>query len=236
MAGEQIEPKKRGRPKKEGTAVDPIVKEFLECDANKPKKPRDWGTLTVLKVRDNAIKPTRGSKRSAGIDFFVPTYTDEYVEAIVKANSREKVRYNNFEIIPPSYGNEESFIRIHGNSHVLLPIGYKVLLNERQFLKFENKSGVAVKQRLAIGATIVDADYSGEVFIHLVNTSEDIQDILFGQKIAQGIIYEAFYEDVLEVQTQAEYDDYNLAENDRGEGSLGSTGLICDALENIQAT
>lgn len=86
---------------------------------------------------------------------------------------------------------------------------------------FENKSGIAVKKGLVIGAKVIDADYRGEIHIHLINTSSFDQTVSLGDKVAQAILREVYLHDPKEI-TEDEFNEENNTE--RGEGGFGSTG------------
>ena len=87
-------------------------------------------------------------------------------------------------------------------------------------LQFNNKSGVAVKRGLVVGACIIDADYQGELIIDIHNISNKIQIIEPGTKIAQGILVEVLYSNLEE----HEFNQLYKSKTERGEGRFGSTG------------
>ena len=82
-----------------------------------------------------------------------------------------------------------------------------------------NKSGVATKQGLSVGACVVDEDYEGEIHLHMINTSDKDQTVATGQKLVQFVLMPVSYIDVEEV---AELPNRNT---ERGSGGFGSTGL-----------
>ncbi len=102
---------------------------------------------------------------------------------------------------------------------VLIPSGIKVQVPDGYALIAFNKSGVATKKRLSVGACVVDEDYTGEVHIHVYNTSHNkIIDIEPGMKLAQFILIPVNYANVEEV------DELPTKESQRGDGGFGSTG------------
>lgn len=133
-------------------------------------------------VSTDAKPPTRGTKESAGIDFYTPKDL----------------------IIPP---NEDILVSL--DIRVEIPKGYALVLLE--------KSGIATKKKLDIGAKLIDSDYRGVIHCHLINNSNKIQTFSKGDKICQGIIIPIWIGDVTIV---------NTIENNtiRGEGGFGSTG------------
>ena len=80
-------------------------------------------------------------------------------------------------------------IEILPNSKILIPSGIHVNLPENIFLKAENKSGIASKRSLIVGACVIDQDYEGEVHINLINTSMNNVIIKAGEKIVQFVRY-----------------------------------------------
>ena len=102
---------------------------------------------------------------------------------------------------------------------VLIPSGIKVQIPRGYALIAFNKSGVAVKQGLSVGACVVDEDYEGEVHLHMINTSDKDQVIATGQKIVQFVLIPVSYFDVEEV------DEIQSRNTERGAGGFGSTGL-----------
>lgn len=103
---------------------------------------------------------------------------------------------------------------------VNIPSGIKVKLPHGYALIFHNKSGVATKKDLQVGADVVDEDYQGEVHIHVRNIGTDVQVIKPGEKIIQALLVPVSYCDVEVVDVEDLYDE----KTERGEGGFGSTG------------
>lgn len=80
------------------------------------------------------------------------------------------------------------------------------------------------KGTLVVGACVVDEDYQGEIYIHLINVGRSIEVIHPGMKVAQFVLTPVSYEGV-EVVDEEEL--FNQA-TERGKGGFGSTnnGLI----------
>ena len=105
-------------------------------------------------------------------------------------------------------------VNIGSGIHVQVPHGY--------MLAAFNKSGVALKKGLQVGATEVDEDYQGEVQLHVRNISNDLQSIKPGEKLVQMILIPVSYEYVEEVEALSDL--YAEGKSERGEGGFGSTG------------
>jgi len=86
-------------------------------------------------------------------------------------------------------------------------------------LEIKNKSGIASKRGLLVGACVVDRGYTGEIFVNLHNVTHRNQTIHSGDKIAQGVFVK-ITTDINLVESENIYD----AQTSRGEGALGSTG------------
>ena len=134
--------------------------------------------------------PTRGTDGSAGIDFYVP---NDYPE--------------NLCTIAPG---ERFFI----------PSGVRVDVPDGCALIAFNKSGVALKKGLSVGACVVDSDYQGEVHLHLFNTTTMNQTIEPGEKVVQFLLMEVDHDIVEEVPSGELFRN----PSSRGVGGFGSTG------------
>ena len=104
---------------------------------------------------------------------------------------------------------------------VKIPSGIKTKINQGYALIAFNKSGVATKQRLQVGACVVDEDYQGEIHLHVFNSSNSIIRIVPGQKLVQFILVPVSYADPVLVSEEYLFPE----ETDRGQGGFGSTGL-----------
>jgi dUTP pyrophosphatase len=132
----------------------------------------------------------------------------------------------------PTRGTEQSagidfFVPDEFETIVLLPgescfiaSGIKVSLPDEHVLIAFNKSGIAVKKNLHVGACVVDADYQGELHINLTNTGNSAQIIERGDKIVQFVLLPVNYAMPVEVEPK----DLYKKKSARGEGGFGSTG------------
>lgn len=107
------------------------------------------------------------------------------------------------------------------NEDILIDSGIKVVVPEGYALIFKEKSGVATKRKLTIGAAVIDSDYRGVVHFHLFNNGLEPQLLSAGDKITQGLIVPISLCETQEI-SEEEYSKYeNTA---RGTGGFGSTG------------
>lgn len=103
---------------------------------------------------------------------------------------------------------------------VNIPSGIKVAIPHGFALVFMNKSGVAVKKGLQVGACVIDEDYQGEIHLHVRNATQDVQSIKPGEKLVQALLVPVEYCDVEVVDDE----DLYTEKTQRGEGRFGSTG------------
>ena len=149
--------------------------------------------VRVQRLHENAKLPVRAHSTDAGMDlFFCPAPRDDIPKQI--------------ESVLP-----------HGSS--LFPTGLKIEVPEGYMLEIKNKSGIASKRGLVVGACVVDRGYTGEIFVNLHNPSDRTQTLHAGDKIAQAVFVK-ITTDVELVESDNIYDD----ETSRGDGALGSTG------------
>jgi dUTPase len=90
-------------------------------------------------------------------------------------------------------------------------------------LEVKNRSSIAAKRHLIVGACVVDAGYDGELFVNLHNIGKEDQFIAAGAKIAQVVLIPVVHFRAVESPSGSLYGWYPIAISDRGDGSLGST-------------
>ena len=149
--------------------------------------------LRVYKIREAAKLPIRAHAADAGIDLF---YCPDKKHAL--------------------YGTDYC---VHPSESKIVPTGIKVEVPYGFMLEIKNKSSVAAKKQLLVGACVVDSGYNGEVFVNLHNVGDTSRILEPGQKVAQAVLIPVEPCDVVECETDT------LNENStRGDGALGSTG------------
>ena len=168
-------------------------------------------TVKFTKVRD-VKSPVRGTSQAAGIDFFVPNYSPSFLVDLIKKNP-----YVGCSIV-----DDTMHIVIPANGRVLIPSGIKTFMSVDSALIGANKSGVASTKGLVFGAHVIDSDYSGEVHINVINTSNEDVVVTCGEKLIQ-FIHTPVILSTLEEVGITEYEALH-ANSVRGEGGFGSTG------------
>ena len=156
--------------------------------------------LKFYRIRKDAKLPERAHDIDAGMDLF---YSPD--------PSRN----------PDCYWKPEGEYRIPPRESCLVPTGLKVVVPKGHMLEIKNKSGIAHKQKLIVGACVVDPGYTGEVFVNLHNIGGSTRTIQPGQKIAQAVLVPV----VSCTPTEVNYDPSEL-QTERSDGGFGSTGLL----------
>ena len=170
-------------------------------------------TLKYCRVR-KVKNPNRAHPFDAGIDFYVP-------EDLTADTMKEKnVSGCAIAIEFGSDGFIKSF-KLKPNESVLIPSGIKVNVPEGYMLQYANKSGIASKKGLLVGACIVDSGYMGECHIDLHNVSNREQIVNAGDKIVQGILIPVALGECNEVENEDSLFD---SSSSRGSGGFGSSG------------
>jgi dUTP pyrophosphatase len=155
--------------------------------------------LKFYKIRPDAKLPARAHSIDAGMDlFYCPDPNQD----------------------PDCYWKLEGEYRIPPGESCLVPTGLKVVVPNSHMLEIKNKSGVAHKQKLIVGACVVDPGYTGEVYVNLHNIGGSTKVIQPGQKIAQAVLMPIIICQVEEID-----EDPSLEKTSRASGGFGSTGL-----------
>jgi len=162
--------------------------------------------------------PTRGHATDAGIDFYMPKMDEEFVKYFFSIG-KNKENELKIETITPK---GKSFLFIPPSKGALIPSGVKVEIPFGHMGLFLNKSGVASKRSLLIGAQVIDTFYSGEVHIDLHNVGSEVVNLIEGDKLAQMVIVPALNCDLTLVEEEMLYDWMKGSEY-RNEGGFGST-------------
>jgi dUTP pyrophosphatase len=105
---------------------------------------------------------------------------------------------------------------IDSGESMLLSTGLSFEFDKDYVVEIKNRSSVASKKKLIVGACVVDSGYRGEVFVNLINVGHASQMINPDDKIAQFVIYKV---EKAEFVLQDELND-----SSRGVGGFGSTG------------
>jgi len=149
--------------------------------------------IDYFKLRDNALDPVRANPSDAGLDVFYC----------------------------PS--DDRDSIRIDAGQSLVLETGVKFGVPHGFMLEVKNRSSVAAKRQLLVGACVIDPGYNGELFINLHNVGKGPQIIENGQKIAQVIMIPVIHFRARKLMTDTLYNS-DICISNRGTGGFGSTG------------
>lgn len=117
-------------------------------------------TIKFLKTRP-VKSPSRANQYDAGIDFYVPEFTDQFIEDFKAKNPDILIQPVSIVLMP--------------GQRALIPSGIHCqMARPHRALIAANKSGVATKTGLIFGAQVVDYEYQGEIHISLINTNKEI--------------------------------------------------------------
>jgi dUTP pyrophosphatase len=116
--------------------------------------------------------------------------------------------------------NDHEGLDLVPGESAFIPSGIKVNVPEGFALIAFNKSGIAVKKSLHVGACVVDHGYQGEIHINLTNVGQEIQELTPGDKIVQFVLLPLGETEVEEVEDA----DLYVTVSSRGTGGFGSTG------------
>ena len=152
--------------------------------------------LEYKRVRPEATPPTRSNPSDAGLDvYYCPDIEN---------------------------GKPSKVIEPGGNA--VLQTGLKFGVPHGYMLQVMNRSSMAAKKSLVVGAHCIDSGYDGEVFIDLHNIGVQQQIILPGMKIAQVVMVPVVSFRAYELPPEQSVYWYPITISDRGDGALGSTG------------
>lgn len=118
----------------------------------------------------------------------------------------------------------ETTLAIAPGETVLVPTGCTFGIPHGYMMEIKNKSGIAYKRQLLVGACVVDSGYEGEVFVNLHNVGSETQHLEPGDKVAQAVIVPVVHARFVASDSPDIYDWYPITISDRGAGALGSTG------------
>lgn len=170
-----------------------------------------------MRVRD-VKAPTRGTSEASGIDFYVPRFNNSFLRDTRYKNPDISTLYHDsYEFIIEQGLNR---ILLGPGSRIIIPSGIKVRGLKNISLNAHNKSGVSTKKGLIYGAEVVDGDYTGEIHISIINTSNYIVAIHEDEKLIQFL---QEFVNIGEIEEVNSSEELFIEESERGENWQGST-------------
>lgn len=166
--------------------------------------------VQIFKTR--TVKTPKRNRYDAGTDFFVPEFNEKFLDDLLKKNENNSLSMHTDE-------NGLNYIEVDPGYQILIPSGIVVHFEDWDtYWDAENKSGVATKKGLLVGAQVVDATYSGEVHINVHNVGHEPQRIYENDKLVQFI--QKRYENS-EIEVYENEDEFYNLEWPGNRGSLG---------------
>ena len=162
--------------------------------------------IRAKRLSDTAKLPTYGSEKAACCDL----YCDLRVDKCIDLNPAN-VDFKHMEY------SGDCFDRVHIAPHetIKLPTGWAFQPESGYMLQLLQRSGLASKGLIPLGG-ILDEDYTGEVIVIMLNTTDKYLSINNGDRIAQMAI-RPYY--------QGEFEEVDkLDKTERGLAGFGSTG------------
>ena len=111
---------------------------------------------------------------------------------------------------------------IRPGESMICATGLKFGVPHGYMLQIMNRSSVAARRSLIVGAHVVDAGYDGEVFVNLHNIGQDVQVVQPGERIAQAVLIPVVHVSPVEYEWDDLYSRVKV-HSSRGDGALGST-------------
>ncbi len=174
---------------------------------------------------DYVVKHPEREYGNAGVDFYIPSYSEAFAKAFNEKNLAENATMHINEC-RTGEATRSDFIRIEPHGRANIPSGVRSRISPNVALEAQNKSGIATKHGLVYGAATVDAAYKGVIHISVVNTTNKAVELPLSMKIMQ------FIPRIIDTSDVEVYDNITLEEfykdfefTNRGEGAFGSTGV-----------
>ena len=161
--------------------------------------------LKAKRISTTATMPMYSTDKAACADIYCDLRVDKCIELNPNAD------YKHMEV------NTDCFQQLYIAPHetVKIPTGWAFQPESGYMLQLLQRSGLASKGLICVGG-ILDEDYTGEVIVIMLNTTDNYLSINNGDRIAQMAI-RPYY--------QGEFEEVDkLDETERGLAGLGSTG------------
>lgn len=126
--------------------------------------------IRFLLTRD--VHDPERRKGDAGIDLFIPAFSDELERLISEMNGDSCILNKTGIFVLP-------------HNIVKIPLGIKSSFDNNLAMVIMNRSSVATQKGLDVMACVIDSSYQGEWVLSMCNTSGSIVSIKYGSKITQ---------------------------------------------------
>ena len=170
--------------------------------------------MEVMFMKSREVKtPFRANKNDAGIDFFLPVMDERMVQDVITKNPGKCIVVKE---------DEAPYIIVRPGTRVLIPTGIhtNIFPKNSAFIAF-NKSGLSANHGIIVTAQVVDSDYTGEIHVGILNTSNEYKEFHQGDKIGQFVHIPVFLTNMKEITPEV-YQELT-SNSDRGQGGFGSS-------------
>lgn len=171
--------------------------------------------MEVMFMKSREVKtPFRANQNDAGIDFFLPVMNEKMVQDVIAKNPGN-------QCIAVKDG-ETPYIIVRPGTRVLIPTGIhtNIFPKTSAFIAF-NKSGLSANHGIIVTAQVVDSDYTGEIHVGILNTSNEYMEFHQGDKIGQFVHTPVYLTNMKEITPEV-YQELTST-SDRGQGGFGSS-------------
>jgi dUTPase len=169
-------------------------------------------------------KAPQRAEGDAGIDVFIPNLSETFMKSFSEKNPGSPFRWGMMGA-PQSEedlkNNKGVFLYLPAHEDVVIPTFVKTRFPDNLYLRVSNKSGVALHQKLTVGAEVIDSSYEGEILIHVFNSSNQTRFLEFGQKLAQ-LVPEVIDVQPIEIFYDATVPQFSQFKNTVAEGEFYS--------------
>ena len=144
----------------------------------------------------------------------------------VRDNAHPPTRANPSDAGLDVYYNPENpkVVELSPGDNAVLATGLRVGIPHGYMLQVMNRSSLAAKKSLVVGAHCIDSGYDGEIFIDVHNVGTENQVIVPHTKIAQLVMVPVIPFRAVESNKGDLYGWEPITISARGNGGFGSTG------------
>lgn len=155
--------------------------------------------------------PCRAYQYQAGIDIFVPKFTEQFISEMYKINDKD------------CFCIRDDYICIYTHSRIKLLTGVYFNIPQDHALFVLQKTSIPYETGIISGARVIDSSYQGQFVASLINTSEQCAYLQEGQKFIQLVLVPISNDYQLQ---QIEHDKLYQGYSQRNTGGYGSTGMF----------
>lgn len=184
--------------------------------------------VKFLKTTEYPVKSPvadyRGYAYNAGIDGFIPENTVMFRAKLAERNPELEFMSSSGIVSNSYFDINTGTLHIAPGGDVCIPSGLYSKLEKNTMLLDLNKSGIATKKKLAVGACVIDVSYQGIIHYHVYNFSKDKwAELKCDEKVVQMVQVPVL--SGMEVVENLKPEEFFEEKTDRSSGGFGSTGL-----------